>query len=392
VLSDVAGQAAYEAGRADEISGIRASGDRVTITLVRPSSTLPARLTNPCLNVVPAGTPTTPLGLTHPIPSAGPYYTSSFILGEQVVLRRNPHYGGPRPQHLEGLVLRGGDSPAQAAAAVERGTVDYVADPGAPPAPEFMPGGRYERAYGHGRGRARYVRPPTRATRFVLFNTQRGIFRSADLRRAANLALDRTAIARDDRAEPRTLVIPVGVPGYRTRQVYPLRPDVRRARALVAGRGGTAVLAVQAGGPGFDPGVREIRADLARIGVRVTVRMLADPLAAANDVDMILAVWGPDYPDPFDVVNAILDPAARSPAMPAYFDDPRWVQRLHAAAAAPLEQRNAAYARLDADLARGPAPFAVIGSFPGMPQLYSARLGCERFVDGRLDLAALCVR
>jgi ABC-type transport system substrate-binding protein/class 3 adenylate cyclase len=392
VLGDVAGEAAYEAGRADGISGIRANGDSVTITLVRRSSTLPARVSNPCLNVDPAGTPTLPVGLSHPIPSAGPYYAASLIFGEQVVLRRNPHYAGPRPARLDALVLRAGVAANQAAAAVERGRADYVADAGAPPSPEFMPGGRYEREYGRPGGRLRFVRTPSDGARIVFFNTRRGIFRSAALRRAANLALDRAALARGAPVAPRTRLIPPGMPGYRATQVYPLHPDLRRARALAAGRGGSAVLAVQAGGPERDPSAGEIRTDLAKIGVRVIVRPVADPSAVAAGVDMVMTAWGPDYADPFSVVNVLLDPAARAPAMPDYFDDPVWVRRLRAAAAAPLARRDAVYARLDADLARGPAPLMVLGSLAGTPQLYSARLGCEHYAYGRLDLATLCAR
>jgi hypothetical protein len=92
------------------------------------------------------------------------------------------------------------------------------------------------------------------------------------------------------------------------------------------------------------------------------------------------------------MVNILLQPDAHPPGFPDLFGAPRWVRRMRAAATAPLERRDAVYARLDAGLARGPAPFAVLGSPPGTPQLYSARLGCERFAFGRLDLSSLCIR
>jgi ABC-type transport system substrate-binding protein len=313
------------------------------------------------------------------------------------VLRRNPHYGGPRRPALDGLILRAGVATDQAAARVEQGRADYVADPGVPPAADFMQRGRLERRYGHPGGRLRFVRPPAGFSVLVLFNTRRGVFASAELRRAANFALDRDAPTGPGGLEPRTLLIPPGVVGYRPVQAYPVAGDLRRARTLAAGRGGTAVLAVRAGDPWFDPFVQQVRRAWARIGVRIVTRPFADPLSAASDpanrIDAVIAGWAPgDYPDPFDAVNVLLDPAARIPPFPDLFGDPRWVRRMHAAAAAPLERRDAAYARLDADLAHGPAPVAVLGSPPGTPQLYSARLGCERYVIGRLDVGALCVR
>jgi ABC-type transport system substrate-binding protein len=230
----------------------------------------------------------------------------------------------------------------------------------------------------------------------LLFDTRRGVFRSPELRRAANLALDRSAIARRLGGDPRSLLIPAGIPGHRAGQAYPTRPNLRRARALASGHHGSAVIAVPAGSPEFAQLPSLLRRDLARIGVRAEVRPLADPVAAAADqtqrIDAILITWAPDYPDPFGIVNFLLQPGAHAPGFPDLFGAPRWVRRMQAAAAAPLERRDAVYARLDADLARGPAPLAVLGSPAGAPQLYSARLGCERFAFGRMDLGSLCIR
>jgi serine/threonine-protein kinase len=393
VLNDVAGEEAYESGRTERIAGIQAEGDAVSITLTRPSPTLPARLTNPCLSVVPPGTPTVPVGLQRPIPSAGPYYVSSFILGQQTILRRNPEYGGPRPQPLDALVLRSGIAPEAAGTLVERGQADFAAD--AEGSPAFAPGGRYEQRFGRPGAELRYVRPPSIFTGLILFDTRQGIFRAARLRRAANLALDRTALGGDDGGEARTLLIPPGVPGHRDAQAYPLRGDLRRARALAAGLGGAAVLAVPPEPPQLRQVAEQVARRLARIGITMSVRVLADPTAAAADarhpVDAVLTGWGPDYPDPFGSVNVILEPGARVRDFPDFFGDPRWVRRMRQAAAAPLDQRDAVYARLDAALARGPAPFAVLGGPPGVPQLLSARLGCERYFFGTLDLSALCI-
>ena len=155
------------------------------------------------------------------------------------------------------------------------------------------------------------------------------------------------------------------------------------------------MLAVWAEQPDANGDPELLRRDLARIGVDLQVREFADPTAAANDprerIDALLTGWGPDYPDPFSSVNVILEPSARVPFFPDFFGDPRWVRRMRRAAAAPLERRAAVYAKLDADLARGPAPFAVLGSVAGVPQLLSSRLGCERFAYGRLDLASVCI-
>jgi serine/threonine-protein kinase len=396
VLDEIAGQAAYEAGRAPRISGLRGAGDRVSITLARPDPTLPARLSNPCLSVVPANTPALPVGVEYPIPSSGPYAVASFVYGEQVVLRRNHYYAGPRPPHLDAIVMRANQSPEQAEAEVEHGTALYAADPpfNGPPAPDFAAHGPLQHRYGRPGGRLSFVDPPSSVTGLMELDTRQGIFATARMRRAVNSALDRRAMAAPGGASPRSLLIPPGVPGYGSAEPYPPGGDARRARALAAGHGATATIAVQAGGS-FTAVQQPLSTGLARIGVRPRLLPLADPLAAAADpsrhVDAVLTFWAPDYPDPFDAINVLLDPAAGLPGRPAFFTDPVWLRRMRRAAATPPARRATVYARLDAALARGPAPVAVFGGPPGVGQLISRRLGCLSYFQGRLDLSAVCL-
>ena len=107
--------------------------------------------------------------------------------------------------------------------AVARGRADYAADQGGPPSPDFQARGRYARAYGKSGGKLRYFLPASGLQRFLLFNTRRGIFRSAALRRAVNLALDRRAIAGP--GAPDSLLIPPGMPGHRAQHIYGPAPD-----------------------------------------------------------------------------------------------------------------------------------------------------------------------
>ena len=60
------------------------------------------------------------------IPSAGPYYVSSYTPNQSVVLLRNPNYRGSRPHHLERIELAMGISNRQAVADVQAGRADYI--------------------------------------------------------------------------------------------------------------------------------------------------------------------------------------------------------------------------------------------------------------------------
>ena len=128
VASDIAGVPAYRAGSSDHISGIRAVGDTLTITLVRPAADFLERLALSYFCPAPSGTPTVPNGLDDPIPSAGPYYLSGNISGDVAVLRRNPNYHGSRPGLLAAIVFREQPQGGQAVADIKAGNADYVAD------------------------------------------------------------------------------------------------------------------------------------------------------------------------------------------------------------------------------------------------------------------------
>ena len=73
-------------------------------------------------------------------------------------------------------------------------------------------------------------------------------------------------------------------------------------------------------------------------------------------------------------------------------EDPVSVRKLKAAARLPGPLRYLRYGKLDVDLARNAAPFAVVSNFV-VPDFFSARIGCQVYhpVYG-MDLAALCIR
>ena len=161
--------------------------------------------------------------------------------------------------------------------------------------------------------------------------------------------------------------------------------------------------AAPSGMPDFAPFTKWaaiVRANLAKIGIDVTIRALPAPLytkrLGSRDADYDLAFfgWYPDFPDPHNVLNALLR-GNRLPAVQnhnsAFFDDPSYNRRLDAAARLRGPARYAAYARLDADLAGRESPIVAIG-IPVQSDYFSARVGCQVFqpAAGGMDLAALC--
>ena len=380
VASDIAGVPAYRAGSSDHISGIRAAGATLTITLVRAAPDFPERIALSYFCPVPVGTPTTPNGLDDPVPSAGPYYLSGNLGGDVAVLRRNPSYHGSRPRRLAAIVYREQPQGEQAVAEIEAGNADYVADqdpalaPGTAVAREFS-----QRAAGQPR---RYFATPLLATDELAFDTRHGLFADPRMRQAVNYALDRPALAAALGDLAAANYLPPGLPGSRARHVYPLSgPDPARARALAGPHGGHAVLAVCS-----DPSCTRlgqiIQADLARIGIRIRLQPYAGAIGSSttrSGANIVLVRAVAPYPDPAAFLRTALAGGFAQDSLAKLAGRNR-------------DQQVSAASQLQLQLMRGPAPLAAIGT-PVIPEFFSARVRCHVFqpLEFGADLGSLCL-
>jgi ABC-type transport system substrate-binding protein/DNA-binding SARP family transcriptional activator len=380
VASDIVGVPAYRAGSSDHVQGIRAAGDTLTITLVRPATDFPDRIALSYFCPVPTGTPTVPNGLDDPIPSAGPYYLSGNISGVVAVLRRNPGYHGSRLRRFAAIVYREQPQSGQAVADIEAGNADYAADQD----PALAPGTAIAREFSQpaaGQPR-RYFATPLLATDELAFDTRHGLFADPRMRQAVNYALDRPALAAALGDLAAANYLPPGLPGAPARHVYPLSgPDLTRARALAGPHGGQAVLAV-CGDPGCIKVGHIIQADLARIGIRILLQPYAGTIGSSTTrtgADIVLTRAVARYPDPAAFLATALGGGfARS--------------SLARLAALERDKRVSAASQFELQLMRGLAPLAAIGT-PVIPEFFSARVGCHVFqpVEYGADLGSLCL-
>jgi peptide/nickel transport system substrate-binding protein len=401
-LDDLVGGAAFAEGRARHIAGIVARGNTLTLRLTRRSATLPERVALPAFCAVPLGTPVDPDGLPS-VPSAGPYYIAEQVPGQEVVLRRNPAYGGSRrghPDEIRVTVNAGGKGTIPR---VERGAVDY-----APIAESPSTVRRLDARYGAASpaaeaGRQRYFVKPMPELDAITFNTSRPAFSSARLRRAVNYAIDRRALAREGLwnglpARPTDQYVPPTLQGFRDVRIYPMSPDLGRARALAGPRRRSVVLYTG----GFPSHVRMaeiVRANLRRIGIDVQIKNLGDRIFARLErrnepFDMAFTGWYADYPNPIDFLRQLDGRTIRASGNSnlAYFNDAGYNSRLDAATALLPPAREIAFGRLDVRMARTAAPWAAIAN-DRTHDFFSDRVGCQRWnaIFG-LDLESLCIR
>jgi YVTN family beta-propeller protein len=407
-LGDVVGAEAYMAGKATHISGITASGNELIIRLRAPAPDLPARIALPAFCAVPSNTPISSGG-ERAIPSAGPYYVASYAPGQGVVLLRNPNYHGSRPHHFARIELSVGVPAQRAVSEIEAGTADYttlggdeynitpgIADLASRLASRFGPGSA---AATH--GQQQYFVNPGLQLDFLYLNTHRRLFTDVRVRQAVNYAIDRRALAAAGNGfqalpdTPTDHYLPPGMPGYRAAHVYPLTPDLARARHLIAAahaQGSTAVLYTLDTYPASEQ-AQIVKNDLARIGIEVQIHTLPSSAFFAQlatpgaPFDLASDGWEADYPDPDDFLNGLLDDRTNGPT----FEDPLSQRRLAAAQRLSGPERYLTYGALDLDLARTAAPLAAFGN-DSSHDFFSKRLGCQRFGIYGIDLAALCSR
>jgi peptide/nickel transport system substrate-binding protein len=397
-IQDIEGERAFRSGRAKHISGLRASGQKLSITLTKPSPDFLMRLTLPFFCPVPIGTPFV-AGAPHQgqdvhvggyIPSAGPYYVADFNNDEYVILKRNPNYTGPRPQRFDAIAILEGVGASIALDWTEQRGWDGITNLSDP---LLDPSGAVDRRWGKGspaavRGDERYFLTPESATRFIAFNANGGIFADARVRRAAALALDRRALAAAWGALPTDQLLSPALPHHRDRELYPPSASIADARALMDKRGGRTLMAIRSGCDECTEAAHVVQRSLGAIGVDVTIRKV-DDLGAAIDsgtqFDLVDLETALPYPDSASFLAHLVD------ELPTGWVPAGVQEQAKTIAAMSGDGRQAAAAALADRLATVELPVAAYGT-PQTSQFIGPRIGCRVFSPFAygLNLAAMC--
>ena len=396
-MSDIVGADAVATGSRLSASGVTADGYRLVVRLKQTAPDFPARTAMPFFCPVPPKTPVAPEGLGT-IPGSGPYYVSEYVQGKSAVLKRNPYYRGGRPHHVDSFAVDVEPiTDQELLRKVDRNEADWGL--AAPPFYYDPSLGLVER---YGISKSRFFVTPGLTMRAFSFNVARPLFRNnLALRRAVNFAVDRPALINQPftpRGVPTDQYLPLGMPGYRNANVYPLNgPNLERARALASGhrRGGKAVLWTFDAPPALNA-AQIIKGNLRAIGLDVQVvglppASLARRIGAPNAAfDIVFSPWVADYIDPYQYVNALLD--SRFSPNPNYgrFSSVAFDALMRRAARLEGRARYAAYANLDARLAWNAAPRIVIAN-DGLATFVSDRVGCV-VVRPEFDLTAACLK
>ena len=211
------------AGKATTPSGVKASGNTLTVRLTKAAPDFLSRIAMPFFCAVPANLPINPNGVNTP-PGAGPYYVSSKTVNKQIVLQKNPYYGGSRPQRWDTIHVAVGMAEQTSYLQVRNGEVDLDLY-GLPAAAHT------ELTKTYGINKSRYFVNPSNSIGYFALNTSRGHLQGPESTAGGCFAVNRPALTNlaglnagaAERADPAA-----GDPGVSRREHLPAGPSERR--------------------------------------------------------------------------------------------------------------------------------------------------------------------
>jgi ABC-type transport system substrate-binding protein len=402
-VADIVGAEAFTAGKAKTVSGVTVQGNKLTIRLVKPAPDFLNRIAMWFFCAIPIGTTVDP-DKEKPVPTAGPYHVTTWTPNRQIILKRNPNYKGDRPNKLDEIRYTAGINQAQSVLQIRSGQADYAAD-GIPPSSNAELGREYgPDSQAAKDGKQQFFVNTTFQFNYLGLNTSRPMFKDANVRRAVAYALDRPALVNLSGAfagEPGDQYLPPGLLGYEDADLFPLDgPDVEKAKELMGGKTGSAVLYTCNQAP-CPERAQLIQSNLKAIGIDVSIRQFPRNVqftkqgVQGEPFDIADEGWIADYADPYNFINKLLDGRTIQKTNNvnfSYFNDPAYNAKMDEAASKTGDERAQAYADLDADLAGNAAPLAA-WSVPNNIDFFSSRVGCQLWQPVYfIDLAALCLR
>ena len=247
----------------------------------------------------------------------GAFRLREWVLGQRLVIERNPEYFREGLPYLDEVVYEIGVEPTVALLRFQRGQADILGD-GVPPA-QFVPFTSLPA------NEALISSGPQLQTGYLTLNANVPPFDDVRVRRAVNMAVNKDRVIQliNGRATPAAQPLPPLMPGYADGfEGYAYDPE--GARALLAEAGFEGGFTTELYATNTDPNPRIAQAlqqDLAAVGVTAELRTQAQStvIAAGGEPEGAPMIWSggmawiADYPDPSNFYWPILSCAAATP-------------------------------------------------------------------------------
>jgi peptide/nickel transport system substrate-binding protein len=397
--SGIVGAQAVLDGKATTASGIKASGQKLTITLMKPDGSFLSKMAMDFFSAIPTNLPITADGVNS-FPSYGPYYVASRQVGRQLILKENPNYKGPRPHNINTFVFTVNTNLDQSLLQVKAGQADYDAG-GLPPTAHAGLAQQY------GINKGRYFVNGGLNVDYVALNTSRPAFAKIAMRKAAQFAVDRPALVRqrgflagrrDDQ------ILPPGIAGYKDYKLYPIKgSDYAKAKALASQAGGCKDITLYTTNSAVGQGLGQVvKYNLDQIGCKVNVKLLQGfqiyiaTGTKGEPYDAAMVGWFADYADPYDFIDILLNGQNIHEANNnnlSYLNVPALNKRMAQANSLSGDPRYAAYQNLDFTVQKTQAPLAVYEN-RNIREFVASRVGGYVFTNthGLADLNTFFIK
>lgn len=305
-------------GEADSVAGVEVVDDyTVRITTSEPDASFLHKMGLNFAHIVPQEAVEAAGGdFGHNPVGTGGFMLKEWVLGQRVVLERNPNYFEEGLPYLDEMVFQVGVDPNVAFLRLLQGEVDILGD--------GIPSARFTEVMDDATLSQQVAMGDQMQTGYVTINVNMEPFTDVRVRQALNMAINKDRIVRliNNRAVPATQILPPLFESHNADYAgYPYDPE--GARALLA----------EAGYPdGFDTELyaynvapndriaQAIQADLAEIGLNVALRTQAQSTVieagGAGEAPLIWSggmAWIADYPDPNNFYWPILACASNIP-------------------------------------------------------------------------------
>ncbi len=303
-LAPIDGAEAYAAGSRDDVPGLRVDGGVLELQLTKPDAAFLFVLAMPFTTPVRASViAASGNDLRRTVVGTGAFVVEDWREGEQLVLARNPrHWDAPRP-YLDRVVFRESVPRDIAWLGFARGELDVV---------DRLPPTAWLAIRQQAAWRPYLHVVPQLSTFGARMDVRRPPFDDVRVRRALNLAVrkDSQVRALHDLAVPAHGLLPPAMMG-RDDALAPYPHDPARAKALLAEAGHGAGLAVEYVTVKEEYAERLaqlLQADLAAVGVRVTITVLSfaaflEATSGPSPPPFSYTSWLVDYPDPSNFLD-----------------------------------------------------------------------------------------
>ena len=292
--------------------------------------------------------------------ASGPYAIDHWTKNAEVLLKANANYGGGAKPALGAVLVKHVPESTNQLFALEKGDADVARNL----SPQQL-------AALKGKPGVTIATGDSLLLIYVGMNVKVKPLDNVKVREALRVAIDAKGIVNDLLKGNGKIVqdiVPAGLAGYN--DAKPFQQDVDKAKALLTDAGQDKVALELLVPTGSAPGgvawadlAAKLQADWAKIGVTVTIKQTtqAELLTSyrAQKGQLVLILWGPDFPDPDANVGPFTDYKAKVIAYRNGWDDPIAEKSRAAALITDPAARVAAY-KVITDYVLHNGPYAIL--------------------------------